>query len=196
MSVANTKGYYSIPLPVGSIISFAGQSNAIPYGFLECDGATYAPTFYPALFQVIGFKYGNSIGNFAVPDLNGTHSLVVGSNTSPLTPNPAPQISTTLTETNIPSGIPLDITAITITASIPSNASGDAQAIEFNNSQPIQTHESGGDFIDAGAGADLFSITATSANVSYTGQNTPFTADISGDVAETIQLIYIIKASY
>lgn len=196
MSVANTKGYYSIPLPVGSIISFAGQSTAIPYGFEKCDGQQFATDAYPELFSVIGYKYGNVGGEFKLPDLNNNNRLITGSDTSTLPTTNAPQISTTLTETNIPDGISLDITAISTTASIPLNGSGYAQAIEFNNQQPILTHTSGGDFIDAGAGVNLFSITATSANVSYTGQNTPFTADITGDVAETIQLIYIIKASY
>jgi len=194
MSVQNTKGYYSIPLPVGSVIPFAGQ--VIPYGFLECDGALYAPTFYPDLFQVIGFKYGNGLGYFAVPDLNGTQSLVVGSNTSPLTPNPAPEITGTLTASNIPDGIPLDITTLSSTASLPTNGSGDAQAIEFNNAQQLASHTSGGDFIDYGTGVNQFNITATDADVTYTGENTPFTAPVTGQIAPTIQLIYIIKAEY
>jgi len=68
---------------VGSIIAYAGSE--APEGWLLCDGAFYAPAEYPELFTVIGYTYGQSGDDFAVPDLRGR--VLVGAGAAPgLTP--------------------------------------------------------------------------------------------------------------
>lgn len=56
--------------PTGSIFAFA--SNAVPAGYLECNGASVSRTTYGSLFAVIGTSYGSVDGaSFNVPDLRG-----------------------------------------------------------------------------------------------------------------------------
>jgi Phage Tail Collar Domain len=55
-------------VPVGTVMMYAG-ANA-PGGFLICDGSSYAPATYPALYGAISTAYGGTPGaNFNVPDL-------------------------------------------------------------------------------------------------------------------------------
>ena len=58
MSVSNSLGYQGFPIPVGSVLPYAGQIT--PSGWLICDGSVYNNNEYPALFGVIGNKYGSS----------------------------------------------------------------------------------------------------------------------------------------
>jgi microcystin-dependent protein len=58
MSVSNSLGYQGFPIPVGSVLPYAGQIT--PSGWLICDGTLYSPNEYPALFSVIGNKYGST----------------------------------------------------------------------------------------------------------------------------------------
>lgn len=56
-------------VPVGTIIPFAG--NAIPQGYLLCDGSAISRTDYASLFAIIGTIYGAGDGNstFNLPNL-------------------------------------------------------------------------------------------------------------------------------
>ncbi|WP_276765141.1 phage tail protein, partial [Phascolarctobacterium succinatutens] len=55
--------------PTGSIIAFAG--NALPAGYLLCDGSKVSRTTYKKLFDVIGTTYGAGDGTttFTLPNL-------------------------------------------------------------------------------------------------------------------------------
>ncbi len=55
----------------GTVDSFA--QNAVPNGWLECNGALVSRTAYAALFLAIGTTYGVGDGatTFALPDLRG-----------------------------------------------------------------------------------------------------------------------------
>ena len=73
-------------LPVGTIVPFASAfsgKNPIPYGWLNCNGASIAGTDYRDLSAVIGISYGGDTTNpdtattFKVPDL--TNKLIYGS---------------------------------------------------------------------------------------------------------------------
>ena len=55
--------------PVGSIITMSVYTT-LPPGYLNCDGAYYANTYYPDLFAVIGYVYGQLNYNFYVPNFN------------------------------------------------------------------------------------------------------------------------------
>lgn len=54
-------------VPVGGIIPFGGT--VAPGGFLLCNGQSVSKTDYALLYSVIGGTYGESGGNFNVPDL-------------------------------------------------------------------------------------------------------------------------------
>lgn len=60
---------FQLPDPVGSIWPYAGDPTALAPNALNCDGASYATTDYPALFGVIGYNYGGAGSSFNVPDL-------------------------------------------------------------------------------------------------------------------------------
>ena len=53
--------------PVGSVISFAGNSTSLN-GFLPCNGDPYNISQYTALYNAIGFTYGGSGQQFNVPN--------------------------------------------------------------------------------------------------------------------------------
>jgi microcystin-dependent protein len=69
----------NLGVPVGTIVSWAGRpgnqpdnvANACPAGWLICNAKLYPTASYPALFAVIGYGYGGSGANFAVPDTRG-----------------------------------------------------------------------------------------------------------------------------
>ena len=65
--------------PTGSIIAFAG--NALPDGYLLCDGSKVSRTTYKKLFAAIGTTYGEGDGKttFNLPNL--TDKFIQGSNT-------------------------------------------------------------------------------------------------------------------
>jgi microcystin-dependent protein len=56
-------------LPVGSVAYFAG--NAVPSGWLKCNGAQISTIGYPSLFAAIGYTYGGQGNFFRLPDLRG-----------------------------------------------------------------------------------------------------------------------------
>ena len=62
---------------VGSLVDWCGSPTALPAGYLLCDGSEYLCTAYPALFAVIGTRYGrpSSSLNFKVPDATGRASV-------------------------------------------------------------------------------------------------------------------------
>ena len=57
-------------VPTGTILAFAGVR---PSGWLSCRGATVSRATYPALFAVIGTRYGagDGVTTFNLPDLRG-----------------------------------------------------------------------------------------------------------------------------
>ena len=71
--------------PVGMIAPFGGTAEAIPTGWLVCDGSLYDPFQYPELSTVIGRNYGSGT-EFRLPDLRGRFALgsnpTVGGNSS------------------------------------------------------------------------------------------------------------------
>lgn len=57
-------------LPVGAIVPWSGAQDTIPYGWIECNGATVALSRYPLLYECIGNTYGGSTGStFKLPPL-------------------------------------------------------------------------------------------------------------------------------
>ena len=56
-------------VPVATIVPFASGALEIPYGWLECDGTSYAGADYKDLSAVIASTYGGDDVNFNVPNL-------------------------------------------------------------------------------------------------------------------------------
>jgi microcystin-dependent protein len=91
-----------ILLPVGTIIIWT--SDAIPSGYLLCNGSSYSTTTYANLFALISYTYGGGGNNFNVPNFTtnnampyyDTNNSIIyghagGSNNIDLTSNNLPQ---------------------------------------------------------------------------------------------------------
>jgi len=76
-SVSGNAIYSSVPvpgatsvMPTGSIMPWA--SNALPSGFLWCNGQIVSIASYPGLYAVLGTSYGgDGVNTFGLPDLMG-----------------------------------------------------------------------------------------------------------------------------
>jgi microcystin-dependent protein len=75
----DTQSALEFLLPTGASLNFYGES--APAGFLLEDGKKYSTTEYNRLFKVIGYKYGGSGSEFAVPDSRGR--VIVGAGSGP-----------------------------------------------------------------------------------------------------------------
>ncbi len=60
-------------VPAGTVVAFAGMGNAVPEGWLLCDGRAFPTNAFPRLWAVIGTYWGGSTnqGFFNLPDLRG-----------------------------------------------------------------------------------------------------------------------------
>lgn len=76
-SFSNIPNAATTIMPTGSIIAWAGPMNALPPGWLLCDGTPYPISTYPELAALLGAAYGNGQGaTFLVPDM--VNRFVVG----------------------------------------------------------------------------------------------------------------------
>jgi len=63
----------------GMIKMYGGEESVFTKGWLSCDGQGLAIADYPALFEVIGAKYGgDGTSTFALPKLNGSSLSPIG----------------------------------------------------------------------------------------------------------------------
>ena len=53
----------------GTVFGF--PYDAVPDGYLYCDGSSLDTTTYAELFTAIGYMYGGSASNFSLPDFRG-----------------------------------------------------------------------------------------------------------------------------
>jgi len=64
--------------PVGAIQLWAGASNMIPAGWLNCDGSSVLISAYPELHAVIGTAFGSVDGtHFSLPNFTGRFAIGV-----------------------------------------------------------------------------------------------------------------------
>jgi hypothetical protein len=68
--------YPGINVKIGSILT--NTTGTIPNGYLLCDGSEISKELYPALFEEIGFNYGEGNGSdtFTLPNLSDTNSNI------------------------------------------------------------------------------------------------------------------------
>ena len=61
------------PLPVGTIVAFAGQKSKIPDKWSVCDGRLLSTSKHKVLFNIVGYSWGGDpeAGTFNLPDLRG-----------------------------------------------------------------------------------------------------------------------------
>jgi microcystin-dependent protein len=102
--------------PVGGLMMWGVINGGAPIGWLRCDGASYNTSYYPELFDRIGYSFGGSGSSFNVPNqissfdgitLVGWESsgssvgTVIGENNVTLTSSQAGESSTTHTHTKV-----------------------------------------------------------------------------------------------
>lgn len=64
------------PVPVSTMLDFAGTADKIPTDFLPCDGRSVLRADFPTLFEFIGTTYGAADAtHFNIPDKRGRHSI-------------------------------------------------------------------------------------------------------------------------
>jgi microcystin-dependent protein len=71
-----------IGVPPGVVEAFLGGTSSVPAGWVLANGASLSTATYPALFNVLGYRFGGSGANFNVPNLNIGYFLV-GSTSTP-----------------------------------------------------------------------------------------------------------------
>ena len=71
--------------PTGSIVEWGGNYNAIPTGYLICDGTAISRTTYSRLFAITGTNFGVGDGSttFNVPDLRSKFARGAANATNP-----------------------------------------------------------------------------------------------------------------
>ena len=81
-NIQNQINSISNTTPVGTVISFAGNSSSLS-GYLKCDGSLYNISSYPNLYNVIGTMYGgdSNQGLFFVPNYSGIFLRGAGNQT-------------------------------------------------------------------------------------------------------------------
>lgn len=196
MSVADTLGYSSFPIPVGTIFFYAGLG--IPDTYLDCQGNAFDPLEYPLLAQVLGAAVTPALGN----DILGGGPLAQIGQLQPATSGAITPAPITLTAANIPTLAPFDVIGSVqgnwVTGALTPQSSGTGLAI-LNVASP-----------STGINDDIFDYTKQAVNTRttasaltpapiFTGSNLPITPTVtgSGDTTPiTLTLRYIIKAKY
>lgn len=99
---ANYDTQWSSVPPVGTILMWAGASDAVPSGYLLCDGAAVSRTEYAALFSTLGTAFGVGDGSttFSLPDLRAR--FVFGANSTYTRGETGGEINHTLTSSEMP----------------------------------------------------------------------------------------------
>ena len=185
MSVSNQTGASGFPVPVGTIIAFAGA--VIPPKYLLCNGGAFSGATYPILASLLG---GTN-----TPNLVGA---VIGGGT---TPTIVPASSVGVSSAEFPIEV-ANMPAFT-TATIAFSASGALNGTGQTNSSQQDATPSG-----SGNNAVYHGGQAMQTNVTVTGTTTgqlnahagdPVVASavtIVGASPNTIAIQYIVKASY
>jgi microcystin-dependent protein len=212
MSVQNTLGYQGFPIPIGTVLPYAGvKYTDAPAGYLFCDGAEYNIDDYPLLAQQIGdnlYGIASSLLKFKVPDLD--NAVVVGVDFNQGTSVPSAgsvDYSLTLTEANIPS-LPDSFFAVDLGAAPTYTAYAGTlgQGIlggTYNQHTGDHTGAAGIECVDTGDVQTSTAInvaynTASKLSLSYTNAAQPLntTLDVTGIIPKSVVLKYIIKATY
>jgi microcystin-dependent protein len=198
MSAKSTQGFNDYPVPVGSIIAYAGglEGNKLPLNYLICNGSTLLRTDYPELFSVIGTTFGTTTAdNFLIPSLAGfipkcsavagvvsvnPSSSGVTFNDVTLTSAELPTINNIAIGANINGGFPTG-SSTTVTAKIDENDIGGSNPMtSWNTTSTV----------------DMASNSAPVFNYNNGGAVDPIAFTLNGAddfVIQNIEMVYIIK---
>lgn len=185
MSISNQTGAQGFPVPVGTIIAFAGQ--VLPPKYLLCNGGAFSGATYPILASLLG---GTNTPNLVGGIIGGgtTRTPVPGSAVGPLSasftidvPN-MPAFSTTLQSFSA-SGA-LNGTGQTNSSQQDATPSGSGNNAVYHGGQAMQTNVGvTGTVVVELNGHDNDPVVATNINITNIEPN-------------TIEIQYIVKASY
>lgn len=196
MSVADTLGYSSFPIPVGTIFFYAGLG--IPDTYLDCQGNAFDPLEYPLLAQVLGVAVTPALGN----DILGGGPLAQIGQLQPATSGAITPAPITLIAANIPTLNPFDVIGSVqgnwITEAFTPQSSGTGIEV-LNVAGPNQTSiDRIFDYTIQGVNTLTTTSAPTPAPV-FTEANLPITPTVTGSgdtTPTTLTLRYIIKAKY
>jgi microcystin-dependent protein len=209
MSVKNSLGYQSFPLPVGAIIPWAFENPApptpqIPPTWRRCNGAYLDRATYPQLFEAIGTLYGTTTAtNFRLPNLvnaGQSYPYIKGTavNAGTFVPQTATFAPKTLEIEEIPA-LPdanfSDPVGATMANQITSNNGWLSSNGTEQNTQGLNSN-------CMGTGAGIYNTATaslTSIDVAYVNANpTPLDINVTASVIEypSQASIFLIKAYY
>ena len=79
MATKSTYGFKGLPVPVGSVLYYAGLDT--PFSFLDCAGQSILKSEYPALFSALGDAYGSVDAlHFNLPNMTTNYPYIMGTN--------------------------------------------------------------------------------------------------------------------
>lgn len=199
MSVANADGYRGFPLPIGTLLPYAGVASSINNDtFLFCDGGLHLKADYPELAEVLGTIYGVPLDAdyFYVPDTIGNFVEGTLVNAGTIIP---PTTGTTLTNVALTENeMPTLPSGDFVVNSFTMNASGDYQYLKKQDRVHVaNTFETSQTLLfDSNNFMGSININLTSMTLSRPagGANVPILLDtINGP---SMALTYYIKAKY
>ena len=188
MSVANTQGYSSFPVPIGTIFFYAGLD--VPDTYLDCQGESFDPAEYPLLAGLLGINRTPALDNKII----GGGPLANVNQLEPANSGTITAGSFTLTAANIP----------TLNEAVVSITSGTASSLSaWTEIAPVPFIDNGisGNKAATYAGGvikELDDWIADVGNIVTNNSAAPVNPTLTGGsvTPNTLCLRYIIKAKY
>lgn len=194
MSVSNQIGFGGFPVPIGTIIAYAGS--VIPPNYLICDGAPV-----PAQYPYLAFLMNQIYGFTSVPDLSQANGQFIGGGSTPTEINlqpgiiTNPQASFEIGVANMP-----EFSSSTVTFSGSGNLNGTGQS----NTSTVKTLASGSPNVQVAHSSNSYTSNMNVALTTFVADlvahaQDPVTASvvtITDIQPESLELNYIIKAGY
>jgi hypothetical protein len=180
MSVSNQYGFNGFPIPIGSILPFAGLE--VPRDYLVCDGGAFDAGTYPVLAQVLGAATTPNLVNAFLGGATQRTPAVpfsISGVAAPLSLDPE----------NIPS-----FTAGTVASS---SFSGTMTKGQRADSTQQGVNGGGGDFLTGDPTSQAIILTVTSIDATYNGGEQPAiptAINITNVEPSYVEIQYIIKA--
>lgn len=193
MSVSNQQGFLGFPIPIGTILPYAGV--VLPETYLVCNGQTFNANEYPELYRVLG-------NSNVIPDTRGGFIGGHGQRT--------PQIQNTINNFSAPLTITTDeMPSFTATVT-DTNITGQVGRIENGvfvvrgaiHNEPTNGRTDGDRFDGLQEDTptiNAYDVTVTSFTGTYNGGEQPANGIVGGFFGAEpayVDIQYIVKAKY